>query len=588
MADPTAKVPVTSSNLTHSATLSLCWCCSTLQGMVNDKTLEKKMKKGVSGDDVKELHKHLLKFKFDLELKNTKSGTPEESEDLKGNKWGKFTTRAVRMFAKRPQVKAEPEKIIKTTGKANKPINGEVLTEEIVAKIQQWCKDNTESNQNYWEFKQLLLDGKDQMIDAYGDDLGKGTQSAWHHHLLKIQEDFTRTGFAADNCPVCAASACKGCQTSKAAKPDGTYRQVKDIESVNITKNFLDLKYLTRKFQRQAKWLWRMDKSGKHLPDATAGDATHYAGTVNGVMDHETAKVLHAWAEKGLHMVLNKFELKGLNWPPASATPIVNSDDNKAAKIRLDAHTAWVKAATEIEKKGGTLAGPYASSPRHWTSGKPSSAATSANANSAFSWHYSGLAIDISQSFASGDGTIHKEANAKGEQKFRYVLENDGDKFRIWCWVMPQPAAPADATKDKDDDYVQYRNRNIRNRSAKPGKEVKAGQPSDTSPLFHQNGSGGSFAETAVPEGWYLDVTKIMGENNFARINRKASWKTNDKAWEFWHYQFEPPDPPGAEALPGHKKTLTFGDYLQLYGVHEYHLREKNWSAHADVEHEPG
>ena len=57
---------------------------------------------------------------------------------------------------------------------------------------------------------------------------------------------------------------------------------------------------------------------------------------------------------------------------------------------------------------------------------------------------------------------------------------------------------------------------------------------------------------------------------------------TNDKGWESWHYQYEPGNPPGATGDP------TFGEYLQLFGVHEARLRAVGWSAHEDIDHAIG
>jgi hypothetical protein len=298
------------------------------------------------------------------------------------------------------------------------------------------------------------------------------------------------------------------------------------------------------------------------------GDATQYLGSINGVMDYRTAIVLHRWVELGLHMVIKKFELKDLHWPPNSNDRVTNSDDRSGAKLRSDAYEKWLSAATTIHSKDGTIAGPYASSPRSWKGGKK----TSSHA-SAFSWHYSALAVDLSQSFASSDGTV--------SDRFRYVLEEDGLKFRIWCWLVPQPPPPANAAGDKTDSYVQYRNRNIKTKVNVTAENLKRDpdEEADSSPLGHM--CKDHVART-VREGWYLDITKILEENNLKRINRHSDWLTNAKGWEWWHYQFHPGRPPGAEA------DVSFGEYLQFFGIHEYFLRQKGWSKHSDFEHAAG
>ena len=73
------------------------------------------------------------------------------------------------MFARHPAVAKEAEKIIKADGKS--------ITKEIAEKIAEWCSKGTTSPRDYWEFKQILLDGKDQLVDAYGADRGKKSKA---------------------------------------------------------------------------------------------------------------------------------------------------------------------------------------------------------------------------------------------------------------------------------------------------------------------------------------------------------------------------------------------------------------------------
>ena len=558
----------TDTDKSHVNTLCLCACA----GPLMEKAKTKKFKTGASGDEVKELHEHLKKFNFDLELSDSKKDPPVESDDLKQDKWGKYTTRALRMFAKHPQVDKEPENIIET--------DGALLTEDIANKICQWCSAGVASPKNYWEFKQLSVsDGKTQVIDAYGDDLGKGKQSAWHHHVRQIQEDLSKTGFGVHKDDLCAIG--------KDYKPDGEWWQAtlaartthhgKEPKQARIDKNLRDLNYLTRKFQRQASWLWRMKKDGAHLADVKAGDPTHYGGSVTSIMDQPTAKVLHAWASGDLHMVINKFMLKELHWPPDSSTALTVDKTSTAARLRSDAYDQWLAAARDTNTKNASIEGDYSSSPRGWSAGKQSPAPGHKNANSPYSWHYLALGVDISQGLMAGDGTVSR--------KWRYVLQDDTDRFRIWCWVDPQPDAPADAKDDTKDPLQQYRNRNIRNKANLSNLAhaiIDSKQPSDPSPLGHIHPDGSTV--TAALTGWYVDITSILENNKMKRIKRHSDWKTNAKAWEWWHYQFEPTKPAWLTA------DFNFGDYFQMIGVHEYRLRNvgDGWPAHEDIEIDPG
>src|SRR5678815_511172 len=118
-----------------------CWCEETLQKMIDDNTLETKMKKGATGDDVKQLHDHLRMFNFEAELKDASGDTPKQSDDDRTNTWGKFTTRAVRMFA------AHPEN--KVTAPGGKALDGTKLTKELAAKLIERCKGGWKSIKDY-------------------------------------------------------------------------------------------------------------------------------------------------------------------------------------------------------------------------------------------------------------------------------------------------------------------------------------------------------------------------------------------------------------------------------------------------------
>ncbi|ADO68001.1 peptidoglycan-binding domain-containing protein [Stigmatella aurantiaca] len=537
-----------------------CWCGQRLAELLGQRQLESTLKVSARGEDVRALQEHLIRFGFEVELmKAPRVGKAAPSDDQRLCIWGNYTTRAVRMFALHPGVGSKPEKVL--------PADGKKLTQALVEKLQDWCRRGTRSPQNYWEFPHLKLDGKSQLIDAYGEDMGHGPQSAWHHHIRQIQEDLAQVGFG--------VHADALCDLKIAARPSGKY-----VANVQNDKQLTDLAYLVRKFQRQSKWLWRMNAEGKHLADADpAQDNTVYRREENsGIMDQETALVLRAWVEKKLHMVVNKFELKELHWPPDSTTVIPS--EGGPAKLRKDAYEAWFKAATEIHRLGGYLGKTFASSPRGYRAGKLSHV----KGNSPFSWHYSALGIDIDQAATSWDGTINPKTGV------RFVLEEDGDKFRVWCYADPQPPAPQDSSDDKKDPYLQYRNRNIATKSESPGRVIKAEGAVEASPLLHQCGPKADFAQVAAPAGWYVDISGVMEKHGMHRISRKTHWKVNSKSWEWWHYEFHP-DPPlawGAESAAD-KAALSFGDYLQLYGVHEYKLRNvaDGWIDHRDIEHIP-
>ena len=145
-----------------------------------------------------------------------------------------------------------------------------------------------------------------------------------------------------------------------------------------------------------------------------------------------------------------------------------------------------------------------------------------------------------------------------------------------------------DPSGDTADSTKQYRNRNIKYKHLRgtPNRLVKPADPYDPSPLYFATttvaAGGGDVTHVAAKEGWYVDITSILEDNDLMRIPRHANWLTNHKSWEWWHYQYEPDPPPGATV------DLNFGEYLQLFGVHELNLRTHGWSAHEDIDHRPG
>jgi hypothetical protein len=487
---------------TQANTVVICtWCECDVPALIKNKKLETTLKAGASGDLIKKLHDHLKRFGMTIELSDWKdaSGKFEESADVSKSSWGAPTTRAVRMFGLHPAVGADTARILKTDGKT--------ITTDLATKIRDWCRGKISSPKFYWQFKNLQIKSGD--LDAAGAHAAPEKQTVFHDFIVQIEKDLTKTGFAAHSDSLCDIGADH--------KPKGVFEAAKtNAAGKHEDKALNDLPYLIRKFQRQAQWLWRMKADGKHQPDASASDASVYVGSSTGEVDDATAKALHAWSEQGLHMVIKKFELEGMSWPPSGGGPITNAPGSSQAKLRKDAYDVWLQAAEEIHKQGATIQGPYASSPRGWAGGKPTDASASP-----FSWHYSGLAIDLSESLQLSDGTI---SDSKP-----YGLEKDGNKFRIWCRVVPQPAKPADPADDKTDAVKQYRNRNIKYKHDRgtANEKVKASDPADPAPLYFattdKDASGTDVKEVTAKEGWYVDVTAIMESKGMMRIPRHAN-----------------------------------------------------------------
>jgi hypothetical protein len=522
----------------QSGTVVLCeFCEGWLSERITDGTLATELRVSTEGDPVERLHEHLVRFGFTVELSDNSHDPRVPSDDLNDHSWGTYTTRAVRMFARHPAVADEPAEILED-------VDGTSVTAEIAAKIQAWCRRGTVSPANYWELPTLRLASGD--LDAVGDDLDttSGEQTALHDYVSQLQADLSATGFAPHQDDICGIERLPPVSRRKR----GLYFVAPAVERVHPDRDLQDVRYLVEKFQRQAKWYWRMSADGTHQSDITSDDPTYYAGEVNGVVDAATATALHAWVAGNLHMVMAKYPLTILNWPPNGGEPIRNTAGS--ARLRSDAADAWLAAATDVFARGGTLEGGYASSPRPYTVGQMSSG----SANSGYSWHYSGLAIDISEAF--------RIMGHRSRQ--RYGLAADGDRFRIWCRVEPQPPAPsssAEPAAPEPDPLMRYSDRDA--------------------PLQFLDGSAHEFA---APDGWYLDLSAVMEAHGLMRIRRHSDWATNARAWEWWHYQFQPELPPGAE------EDLGFGEYVQIFGVHEFKLRNQHdgWPNHEDIRHRPG
>jgi hypothetical protein len=99
-----------------------CWCDKPLQRAFDNKKLGTKS----TGSDVAKLHEHLIAFGFAAELGVCSTdGKVKPSADQKGKTaWGKYTARALRMFAAHPQVGSETE--------AKLTCDGSKLTPELI------------------------------------------------------------------------------------------------------------------------------------------------------------------------------------------------------------------------------------------------------------------------------------------------------------------------------------------------------------------------------------------------------------------------------------------------------------------------
>ena len=148
------------------------------------------------------------------------------------------------------------------------------------------------------------------------------------------------------------------------------------------------------------------------------------------------------------------------------------------------------------------------------------------------------------------------KAAKDGTQKFRYVLENDGDKFRIWCWVIPQPEIPADSKDDKKDTRLQYRNRNIVYKSVKPGR-VKDRLPLLTRvPCFIRQIQAAASTRQRLRRA-VSGHLGIPDDNGLKRIKRHADWKTKSKGWGMVALSVRAPD-----SLQGPLKRCSSAEYL--------------------------
>jgi hypothetical protein len=644
---PSGGEPKKADEPTPSA--SCDWCKIKLPALGN------KFKSGASGDDVKKLQEHLKRFGMKVELSTYKDGKWQDSDDLSKGSWGPPTTRAVRMFGLHPQVGDEDEIVFRTSG--------ELATALLAKKIQLWCDKKTKSPENYWEFKALHIKPGD--VDALGSKDDPQKQTVLHDLVVQIERDLSKTGFAVHDDDLCGLK--------KKLEPKGRYVSVpKDSEGRHLDPHLGDMPHLVAKFQRQGQWLWRMKTGGGTADDAKAGDDSCTSGDPSGVVDAATAKALHHWASNDLHLVLNKFELTELHWPPEGGDAI-SRQPSGTARLRSDAADAWLLAAKEIQKLGATLQGPYADCPRGWKAGHDPGhhkQEGAKRADSAYSWHFSGLAFDLNQDLRWHD--IQGQKKTGGNEidwqmdTHPYVVELDEGPllpdeekpeaprvlFRLWCWVGKQPKAPEDPKQDRSDALLQYRNRNIKTNyrwgppkpapatapgsgagapahAAAPGATPTPGAalaptagapagapapkaelgklknplaPFDASPLYatSANFDGGKVIRLAAPEGWYVDLTAILHKHGLKRISSHANWASMPRAWEWWHYQFEPAPPPGElkqlffeqYLQPKHhgRAQLFFAEYLQLIGVHEYRLRsvDDGWPAHEDVDHPAG
>src|SRR5689334_20007578 len=107
----------------QGATAVICeFCDGWLTEHIADGTLATELHDHAHGDPIQRLHEHLVRFGFTVELSNHRDEPPVPSEDLEQHRWGSYTTRAVRMFAKHPRVADESERIVEdATGRSLTP-----------------------------------------------------------------------------------------------------------------------------------------------------------------------------------------------------------------------------------------------------------------------------------------------------------------------------------------------------------------------------------------------------------------------------------------------------------------------------------
>ena len=292
----TASAPKKAEEPTPSA--SCDWC------LIKLPSLGTKLKGGGSGEDVKKLHQHLKDFGFKVELSEFKGGKWQESDELSKGSWGPATARAVRMFAQHPKVKDEEEMIIGTSGA--------VVTASLGKKLAAWCDGKIQSPQNYWEYGSLNINPGDR--DALGSKDDSTQQTVPHDFVAQIELDLGKTGFALHDDGLCGLK--------KPLVPKGEFLPIpRNADGKRLDTHLADMPHLMAKFQRQTQWPWRMKNDGSATDDAKAGDESSCVGDPTGIVDLATAKDLHHWASKDLHMGFKKFELTVLKWPPDPEAP---------------------------------------------------------------------------------------------------------------------------------------------------------------------------------------------------------------------------------------------------------------------------
>ena len=237
-----------------------------------------------------------------------------------------------------------------------------------------------------------------------------------------------------------------------------------------------------------------------------------YKGRTDGVCDNKTAKEIRLWVEKAWVLPLGRFYLVTIN----------------KGKLRNDVAKAWSRLVSMIKSKGGTIDGPYGDTTRPLTYRK------STGGNSLFSFHYTGRAIDLNQGLAGGRG-----------QRYFVVKENlEGEVYwRIYCKTVKQDGTQGtQILKSKKINYYSFYNK----------------------------------TEYSLPEGYYLDITRLLQQSNFVRIKAHSNWQTNAKGMEWWHYHYNK------------DIQATFQDEMELIGNTEETLRRQGWDTDAKLDRKPG
>lgn len=241
-----------------------------------------------------------------------------------------------------------------------------------------------------------------------------------------------------------------------------------------------------------------------------------WGGSATGICNASTAQEVQKWKSKGFRR-------------PHGLHSVVKI---KGGVLRDDAAEKWNKAIADVKSKGGIIIpakSPYYSDTIRY----PKNGFTDTGGNSKLSFHYTGRAVDTTQSFAGGKNW-----------RWWIVKETVGSKtmFRIYCKTDKQDGTQGVKIAKKAKKYYEFW-RNI--------------------------------GEKWMPEGYYLDLTALLKSHDFERIPARSQWKTKGKRREWWHFNYL------KDVRP------TFLDEMEMIGYTETQLRSWGWSE-SKLDSKPG